>query len=148
MPYIPKDDKKSLDRSIAHISTELRKGDFRGRLNYTISSIFSNLLQSNGASYALINDFIGVLECAKMEAYRRVAVPYEDGKIVANGDIYPPPNAIQTHCLDCSEKSPVFSKKGLCLTCVMKVAGFDESVRVISPQDIDIEELANTQSEA
>jgi hypothetical protein len=148
MPYIPKDDKKSLDRSIAHISTELRKGDFRGRLNYTISSIFSNLLQSNGASYALINDFIGVLECAKMEAYRRVAVPYEDGKISANGDIYPPANTIQTHCLDCSEKSAVFSKNGLCLTCVMKEAGFVESEKVITRQDIDIEELANTQSEA
>ena len=37
---------------------------------------------------------MGVLECAKLEAYRRIAVPYEDSKVVANGDLYPPLNAL------------------------------------------------------
>ena len=27
-----------------------------------------------------VNDFIGVLECIKLELYRRVATPYEDKK--------------------------------------------------------------------
>ena len=31
---------------------------------------------------------IGVLECAKLELYRRVAAPYEDDKIDENGDVY------------------------------------------------------------
>ena len=90
MPYIEKEDKKALDRSIAHLSTELLNGDFRGRFNYIISSIFSNMVQANGLSYRLINDYIGVLECAKLEAYRRIAVPYEDGKIVDKTITYIP----------------------------------------------------------
>jgi hypothetical protein len=31
---------------------------------------------------------IGVLECAKLELYRRVAAPYEDAKCEDNGDVY------------------------------------------------------------
>jgi len=31
---------------------------------------------------------VGVLECAKMELYRRVAAPYEDKKKEENGDVY------------------------------------------------------------
>lgn len=33
-------------------------------------------------------DALGALECCKLEFYRRVAVPYEDGKIKTNGDVY------------------------------------------------------------
>jgi hypothetical protein len=142
MPYIEKEDKKALDRSIAHLSTELRNGDFRGRLNYLISSIFSNMVQANGLSYRLINDYIGVLECAKLEAYRRIAVPYEDGKIVSNGDIYPPAKSVQTHCLKCGVKADIFSDAGLCKDCILKDAGYDENIGVIKPQDKDIEEVA------
>ncbi len=94
MPYINEDDRKELDGAIKELTTQLRNGDFRGRLNYAISSIFVGLLEANGISYRLINDFVGVLECAKLEAYRRIAVPYEDSKVVANGDLYPPLNAL------------------------------------------------------
>jgi len=31
---------------------------------------------------------VGVLECAKLELYRRIAAPYEDEKIVETGDVY------------------------------------------------------------
>ena len=31
---------------------------------------------------------MGALECAKLELYRRVAAPYEDVKIMENGDVY------------------------------------------------------------
>tara|TARA_R110000851_G_scaffold151639_1_gene292921 strand:- start:425 stop:706 length:282 start_codon:yes stop_codon:yes gene_type:complete len=88
MPYIKKEQRNDLDDLIASLTTELRNGDFRGRLNYTISSVLEGLLEANGTSYRLINDMIGVLECAKLELYRRVAIPYEDLKIVENGDVY------------------------------------------------------------
>ena len=39
-------------------------------------------------SYRNINELIGVLECAKLELYRRVASPYEDEKIQSNGDVF------------------------------------------------------------
>jgi hypothetical protein len=45
-------------------------------------------LKAHGTNYALLNELIGVLECAKLELYRRVASPYEDEKIQSNGDVY------------------------------------------------------------
>lgn len=33
-------------------------------------------------------DALGALECCKLEFYRRVAAPYEDSKIISNGDVY------------------------------------------------------------
>ena len=33
-------------------------------------------------------NLVGVLECAKLELYRRLAAPYEDLKIEDNGDVY------------------------------------------------------------
>jgi hypothetical protein len=41
-----------------------------------------------GLSYQTINDIVGALEGAKLEFYRRVAVPYEDKKIIENGDVF------------------------------------------------------------
>jgi hypothetical protein len=38
--------------------------------------------------YAHLNEVIGALECAKLELYRRIAVPYEDQKITESGDVY------------------------------------------------------------
>jgi hypothetical protein len=38
-------------------------------------------------SYKKIAVITGVLENIKQEYYRRIAVPYEDEKIVENGDI-------------------------------------------------------------
>ena len=142
MPYITDEEKKDLDRSIKTLSTLLRKGDFRGRLNYSISSIFNNLIQGNGLSYRLINDFIGVLECVKLESYRRIATPYEDSKIVANGDIYLPAHQIISNCLCCGSQDKVFSKDGYCKSCVLEKAGFDSALRTVTPIDADIEDIS------
>ena len=88
MPYIPKDERTELDELAGALVTILRNGNFRGKLNYFISSIAEGLIQANGVSYSFLNDFIGVLECVKLELYRRVATPYEDDKKVENGDVY------------------------------------------------------------
>jgi len=58
-------------------------------LNYTITRLCdAYICARGGASYTLLNEVIGVLECAKLELYRRVAAPYEDKKLQANGDVY------------------------------------------------------------
>ena len=88
MPYIPKEERKELDELSSALITQLRNGNFRGRLNYFISSVAQGLITANGVSYSFVNDFIGVLECAKLELYRRVASPYEDRKIIENGDVF------------------------------------------------------------
>ena len=54
-------------------------------MNYLISTLMNAFYERN---YADLNAAIGVLECAKMEFYRRVVAPYEDTKIKANGDVF------------------------------------------------------------
>jgi hypothetical protein len=80
MPYIPHDRRGSaLLDSPAFASV--------GDLNYIITHTLVRYLGRN-PGYASINEAIGVLECAKLELYRRVAAPYEDRKCAENGDVY------------------------------------------------------------
>lgn len=59
-----------------------------GELNYKITKILDNYLYHHGLSYTTMNEIIGVMECAKLEFYRRVAAPYEEKKIRENGDVF------------------------------------------------------------
>ena len=58
-----------------------------GELNYLITIFIKEYFESH-SNYQGINDIMGALEGAKAEFYRRVAVPYEDQKILENGDVY------------------------------------------------------------
>jgi hypothetical protein len=58
-----------------------------GELNYCITNMCLKFLGSN-PRYTDFNTVIGVLECAKLEMYRRAVAPYEDTKIIENGDVY------------------------------------------------------------
>jgi len=57
-------------------------------LNYVITSICIEYLNTKGKNYQAVNDIVGALEGAKLEFYRRIAAPYEDMKIKQNGDVY------------------------------------------------------------
>lgn len=59
-----------------------------GELNYCITKLVNGFLERAGMNYANINTVVGVLECAKLEIYRRVAAKYEDQKCAENGDVY------------------------------------------------------------
>ena len=59
-----------------------------GELNYIINRLCDRHITHHGMSYATVNELVGVLECAKLELYRRIAAPYEDTKIAQNGDVY------------------------------------------------------------
>lgn len=59
-----------------------------GELNYVLTKVLNKYLLENGLNYAHINDCLGALEGAKLEFYRRVAVPYEEKKLKENGDVY------------------------------------------------------------
>jgi|TARA_R110000824_G_scaffold8760_4_gene39874 hypothetical protein len=93
MPYIREDKRKQieseLDQLVIKFLETQDEGGTAGRLNYVISSMIGAILKNDRLlSYARINELIGVLECAKMELYRRVAAPYEDDKSRLNGDVY------------------------------------------------------------
>jgi hypothetical protein len=77
MPYIEQADR---DRA----KTEPRTA---GELNYAITRLVLGFLGPS-PRYQNFNDAIGALEGAKLELYRRVVAPYEDRKIVENGDVY------------------------------------------------------------
>jgi hypothetical protein len=56
-----------------------------GQLNYVITRMIASFIGE--PSYTQINAVIGVLECVKLELYRRLAASYEDVKCYKNGDI-------------------------------------------------------------
>ena len=80
MPYLTSGERSSLDDG--------RKALKGGEINYQVSKLVNDFIAMKGLSYAVINEVIGALECAKLEAYRRVAAPYEDKKMIANGEVY------------------------------------------------------------
>lgn len=81
MPYIP----------------EARRGPLRdnvtpetvGELNFKLTDLVDDFLgEPEDLTYDRLNAAVGVLECAKLELYRRVVVPYEKRKRAAHGDVY------------------------------------------------------------
>lgn len=78
MPYIR--DKFSVD-----IKEMLRDS---GKLNFVLTQVLLQYVGDNGVSYKTYNDCIGALEACKLEFYRRVVSPYEDKKMLENGDVY------------------------------------------------------------
>jgi len=91
MPYISHEKRELLQHSLASLAAGIIVADQKdqaGVLNYCISALLNEVLKTNGISYRNVNELIGVLECAKLELYRRVASPYEDEKIQSNGDVY------------------------------------------------------------
>lgn len=84
MPYIPPNETRN---TIDKILSLLPIGGV-GVLNYIITRVCLAYIAQQGKGYRSINDVVGVLECAKLEFYRRLAAPYEDTKIIENGDVY------------------------------------------------------------
>lgn len=83
MPYISPE-------SRAELKSGKRKPRTKGELNYCVTRLMIEYCHDN-LSYDDINDVIGAVECAKMEFYRRVAIPYENKKMKENGDVYQDP---------------------------------------------------------
>lgn len=85
MPYIDKDSRENVDPPINILSEEINTV---GKLNYCITRLCLKFLKKSNISYLTLNEIIGVLECAKLEFYRRMLSIYEDKKIKENGDVY------------------------------------------------------------
>lgn len=94
MPYINEYARKELDECIDNMVSCLTHDNgltdtefisILGEINYSFSRI---LAKSMGKiSYSKIAMITGVLQNIQQEFYRRIASPYEDKKIVENGDI-------------------------------------------------------------
>lgn len=88
MPYIDQADRDIIDPLIAALDDASGLGSMTdGEMNYTISRLLK-LWLGETPNYSAFNKAIGVLECAKLELYRRMIAPYEDKKMEAHGDVY------------------------------------------------------------
>ena len=86
MPYIKPESRDKFSKTLSAFYNT-KDGLTTGDLNFLLSSMMS-MLVSDSVTYTKINNLIGVLECVKLELYRRIATPYEDEKIDENGDVY------------------------------------------------------------
>ena len=87
MPYIKMEDRPKYENSLNELIGILNNQPVEsidGELNYIITRI---LKEAYPLRYFNLNRAVGVLECCKLEFYRRVAAPYEDTKIEQNGDV-------------------------------------------------------------
>lgn len=80
MPYIKSDRQKEVSVLGDSPATP-------GELNYLITDLCL-MYAGSTPNYAMYNSIVGVLECAKLEFYRRAVAMYEDQKILENGDVY------------------------------------------------------------
>jgi len=80
LPYIKQEIRDKIDDDLAI--------EEPGELNFLVSRLCDGYIAQNGLSYTTLNEIVGVLECAKMEIYRRVAARYEDIKLSENGEVY------------------------------------------------------------
>lgn len=100
MPYIKTSDRETYENEIQALVKKLEQtaGEqttsvFPGHLNYIITSLIKRgydaaaKLDDFNLGYGDFNEIIGMLECAKLELYRRTLAPYEDKKIKENGDV-------------------------------------------------------------
>lgn len=81
MPYISRQRRIPLDEWKHNSATG------PGELNYRLSVVIKQYLGTHGRKYSTMNDIMGALEGAKLEFYRKTVVPYEEEKIIENGDI-------------------------------------------------------------
>jgi len=84
MPYITQERREALFVGPEPDAEALNGGE----LNYMLTLVCLDYWKRMGQRYAQINDILGALEGAKLEFYRRVAVPFEERKREANGDVY------------------------------------------------------------
>ena len=88
MPYIDKKDRVKLNSSMIDLIARNHSPSTSGELNYCLTLIVDAFVKHKGSNYEAYNSVIGVLECCKLEYYRRRVSTYEDTKIFSNGDVF------------------------------------------------------------
>jgi len=93
MPYIKKEFREQLEESVQNLYDEAiaiilddQYQDIGGLFNYIFTKIIHKFL-SDHLSYYDLNMMVGVLECVKLELYRKIVSPYEDIRSKENGPV-------------------------------------------------------------
>lgn len=75
-------DREEIHAAVRELSSHINTP---GDLNFAITDL---LLREVPLTYAEYSQLIGVLECVKLEFYRRAVAADKDKKIKENGDVY------------------------------------------------------------
>lgn len=87
MPYIPQEQRADVAMNLQLDGLDWTPEN-AGELNFLVSTFIANYIREHGLKYAVVNEMVGALECAKMELNRVIIGPYEDVKIAENGGVY------------------------------------------------------------
>ena len=94
MPYIKKEQREELEPELGALiqkimnMPEFHSNGRAGILNYVITDMLDSCFGPlSNAKYKDYNEAIGMLECCKLEFYRKAAAPYEDMKEKQNGKV-------------------------------------------------------------
>ena len=87
MPYIPANRRGIINLITDKLNDEIRTD---GELNYAVTMLVQKYFVSSDGifSYFILERIIGLLECVKLEVYRRLGAPMEDKKKNQNGDVF------------------------------------------------------------
>jgi len=96
MPYITLRQRLAVTKDLANLLTAIdnvcaaESCEPDGILNYVFTTmLLSTVAERDEARYIEYERAIGILECAKLELYRKAVAPYEDKKAAENGEVYP-----------------------------------------------------------
>lgn len=92
MPYLAQPFRDEIDKEEnlegqCSYSGYMSLKDFLGYLNYKVFRLVKNWLKVNGKTYFHFAAIVGTLICSVFEIYRRLVIPYENEKIIENGDV-------------------------------------------------------------
>lgn len=85
MPYIKDYEREAYKNTVEALANQLSIMPC-GHVNYVISKIVTEIFRKD-QSYTCANMLIGVLDCVKLELYRKHIGLYEDKKATENGEI-------------------------------------------------------------
>lgn len=92
MPYIKEEFRKelrplidALGEKVNEIHKKYPEQTRDGLMNFSLSELIAMVYPN--ARYTDMNEVVGMLECCKLEYYRKKASPYEDKKEEENGSI-------------------------------------------------------------
>lgn len=95
MPYITDNYRRELDAEIEAFIAKVNQIHAKnpeqtrdGLLNYSFTRILNHVYPKT--KYHELNEIVGVLECLKLEYYRKRIAPYEDIKELDNGPVEVP----------------------------------------------------------
>ena len=87
MPYIKLEDRPKYEKTLNELIDLLKAQPIEkidGEVNYCFTRVMKAVYPPKYFNY---NRAMGVLECIKLELYRRMIGPYEDMKIKESGDV-------------------------------------------------------------